>query len=78
MQAKRVLSSGARFVALVSAAAALSACDVVVSSMNAQGKAQDEWSRTYPVSATAVLEIYNGNGEIEVTAGTGQAIEVRA
>ena len=78
MQAKRVLSLGARVAALAVAAAALSACDVVVSSMNAQGKAQDEWTRTYPISPGGLLEIINGNGEIDVTAGSGLAVEVRA
>lgn len=77
-QAKRLLSSGARIFALAAAASALTACDVVVSSMSAQGKAQDEWSRSYPVSANAVLEIVNGNGQIDVTAGSGGSVEVKA
>ena len=75
---KRVLSLAARVVGLVAAAGALTACDVVVSSMNAQGRAQDEWSKSYPVAPTALLEIVNGNGEIEVTGGAGSTVEVRA
>ena len=78
MLAKPVLSVGARVFGLLLAASALTACDVVVSSMQAQGKAQDEWSRSYPVSEQALLEIINGNGEVDVTAGAGTQIEVKA
>jgi len=78
MQPTRALSVGARILGLVVTASALTACDVVVSSMHAQGKAQDEWSRSYPVSSNALLEIVNGNGEVDVTAGTGSTIEVKA
>jgi len=75
---KRVLSVGARVLGLAVAAAALTACDVVVSSMHSSGKAQDEWSRSYPVSENALLEIFNGNGTVEVTAGSGSQVEVKA
>jgi len=78
MRAKRALSVGARLCGLVVTASALTACDVVVSSMHAQGKAQDEWSRSYPVSSNALLEILNGNGEVTVTGGTGTTVEVKA
>ena len=78
MRAKRVLSMAARLVAVAVLAAGLSACDVVVSSMNASGKAQDEWSRSYPIAAQGRDEIVNQNGLVEVLAAAGDKVEVRA
>jgi hypothetical protein len=78
IHAHRFLSAAVRVVVLAVAASALGGCDVVVSSMHAQGKAQDEWSRSYPVSQNALLEIVNGNGEVNVTAGSGSQVEVKA
>lgn len=78
MQAKRILTAGARLLAVAVAAASLTACDVVVSSMNASGKAQDEWSRSYPIGAQGRVEVLNTNGLIEVVATDGNQVEVRA
>jgi DUF4097 and DUF4098 domain-containing protein YvlB len=78
MNATRILARWALVLAVAGAAAALSACDVIVTSMDAKGKAEDQWTRTYPITAGGQLEIVNGNGAIDVTAsGTGQ-IEVVA
>jgi hypothetical protein len=59
------------------------ACDVSVGdhgfSMDiASGKAQDEWKRTYTLSAKGHLEIENINGTINASPSDGSEIEVRA
>lgn len=63
--------------------AALGACDISVDGSGlsfgvGQGKAQDEWSRSYPLSAGAQLDIININGRITAEASDGSAVEVRA
>jgi hypothetical protein len=63
---------------LVVASAALTACDVVVTSLNAKGKAEDTWSRTYPITANGQVEIVNLNGGIDVVGGEGTQVEVVA
>jgi hypothetical protein len=78
MQAKRFVVVGVRLALVAAAATSLVACDVVVSSMNANAKAQDEWSKTYAIAASGRLELINTNGLIEVLATDGQQIEVRA
>jgi Toastrack DUF4097 len=78
MPATRRIVNAARLVVIVSAAAALSACDVVVSSLDARGKAQDQWTRTYTVAANGDVEIVNANGAIDVTGADGTQVEVVA
>jgi hypothetical protein len=78
MHAKRCLILGFRLALVAAAATSLVACDVVVSSMNASAKAQDEWSKTYPIAQNGRLELVNMDGLIEVLATDGQQIEVRA
>lgn len=78
MQAKRILALGTRWAAVTAAAVSLGACDVVVSSMQANAKAQDEWSRTYPIAANGRVELVNTSGIIEVLATDGHQVEVRA
>jgi hypothetical protein len=62
---------------VVMAAMALAACDVVVSSLDAKGKAEDQWSRSYPL-ASGELEVVNANGQVEVVGGEGSQVEVVA
>lgn len=78
MQAKRIFTLGTRLALIALAGASLVACDVVVSSMNAKGKAQDEWSRTYPIAPDGRVEVTNISGTIEVLGTSGQQVEVRA
>ncbi|HSK08682.1 MAG TPA: DUF4097 family beta strand repeat-containing protein [Vicinamibacterales bacterium] len=63
---------------VVLAALVLGGCDVVVSSLNAKARAEQDWARTYPLSATGTVEIQNGNGRISVTGGEGTQVEVKA
>lgn len=51
-------------------------CDVAFSGFREEES--DTWTRSYPLSATGRVEIGNTNGFIEVTAGTGQSVDVRA
>jgi Toastrack DUF4097 len=65
------------------AGSAVSACDVNLgdSGFNvgmASGRASDTWTRSYTVSAGGRVEIINTNGTIEVSQGTGPAVEVTA
>jgi hypothetical protein len=58
-----------------------SACDVQVNEKGmsvdlVEGKASDEWSRTYTLPRDGQLEIVNSLGSIEVFPATGAAIEV--
>lgn len=54
-----------------------SACDVVVTSLESNGKAQDQWSRTYQLPS-GELEIVNTNGTIEVVGAEGVEVQVVA
>lgn len=71
------------FPALLILALAGSACDVNIGehglSMDlASGKAQNEWTKTYTLSAGGQLEIVNVNGVINASPATGGQVEVRA
>jgi hypothetical protein len=69
-------------VALVSLS--LAGCDIAVNGEGglnfdlAAGKAQDTWTRTYPLSRTGRLEIINVNGRITAEATDGANVEVTA
>jgi hypothetical protein len=51
-------------------------CDVAFSGFREEET--DTWTRSYPLSASGRVEIGNTNGFIEVTAGSGQSVEVKA
>jgi DUF4097 and DUF4098 domain-containing protein YvlB len=78
MHATRSIGAAARLAAVVAAAAALSACDVVVNSLESKGQAKDQWTKTYTIAATGDVEIVNANGRIEVTGVEGTQVEVVA
>ena len=68
---------GVRFwggAAVISAAMALGACNVV--SLTAE--ATDTWTRHYPLAHGGFVEIRNTNGRTEVLAGDGDAVDVTA
>ncbi|MCU0250087.1 MAG: DUF4097 family beta strand repeat-containing protein [Vicinamibacterales bacterium] len=70
----------ARAVAVLAAAAGLSACDVMVSTMHGGGKERAErtWTRSYTLDAGgAAVEIVNVNGPINVEAADGNTLDVR-
>lgn len=54
-----------------------SGCDVAMSG-GAHEEASETWSRSYPLSEGGRVEIGNTNGFIEVTAGSGRTVEVKA
>ncbi|MBI4265772.1 MAG: DUF4097 family beta strand repeat protein [Acidobacteria bacterium] len=67
----------------LAAAILLTACDVQVGERGisldiAEGRATDEWVRTYTLPAGGTLEIVNVNGAIEATAGEGREVEILA
>jgi hypothetical protein len=69
--------------ALAVAAVLAAGCDVRVGENGvsvdvASGKAQDEWSRSYTVTAGGTVEVINFNGPIVVEAATGSQVEVKA
>jgi putative adhesin len=45
---------------------------------NLQGRASDEWTRTYTLQDGGEFQVVGGVGTIDVEAGTGTAIEVKA
>jgi DUF4097 and DUF4098 domain-containing protein YvlB len=75
------MSSRLAFVLLALASVA---CDVRVNDKGGvslgivDGRATDEWSRTYSLAAGGRFELENTNGNIEVLAAAGEQIEVRA
>jgi hypothetical protein len=75
---------GMRSLLVVMASALLAAgCDVQVGEKGfsldiAEGKARDEWVRTYTLPAGGTLEIVNVNGQIEASDTSGRQVEVRA
>jgi hypothetical protein len=78
MYATRITAAAARLTAVVAAAGALSACDVVVNSLDAKGQAKDQWTRTFEVARSGDVEIINANGRIDVTGAEGGQVEVVA
>jgi hypothetical protein len=70
---------GVRFlapVAFVPLAVLLAGCDLSLGHLTA--RATDEWTRTYPLTATGEVRIVNTNGRIEVEGTDGTTVEVRA
>ena len=73
-----------RIAAVLAFASAVAGCDIAVDGHGgldfglAAGKAQDEWTRTYKVSAGSRLELINVNGRIVAEPTDGSEIEVRA
>ena len=45
---------------------------------NLQGRASDEWTRSYSLQDGGEFQVVGGTGTIDVQAGTGTAIEVKA
>lgn len=72
-----------RLVAVLTLAAGVAACDVSVGDGGfnlemVSGRAQDEWTRSYPIAAGGRLEIVNINGRIAAEPASGGTIEVVA
>lgn len=65
---------------VVTAAAALSACDVVINSMEGgRAKATQLWTRSYTLGGPdAQVEVVNVNGRIDVEAVDGTTLDVKA
>jgi hypothetical protein len=78
MHPTRVIAAAARLMTVVAAATALSACDVVVNSVNAKGQAKDQWTKTYTIAPTGDVEVVNAYGRIDVTGTEGTQVEVVA
>jgi hypothetical protein len=71
------LSKAARTRAgLVTLAAALAAA--ACGFANLEGRASDDWTRTYPLSDGGTVEIINTNGRIDFEPADGSSVEVRA
>jgi len=68
---------------IVALSLAVAGCDVKVGENGlsfdvAEGKATDEWKRSYPLAAGGSLEIVNHNGRIDAFPATGATVEVTA
>jgi hypothetical protein len=77
MRPTRTLADLLRLTALALALASVAACDVMVTSLESKGKADDQWTRTYQLAA-GEFEIVNTNGSIEVQGGEGTEVRVVA
>ena len=65
-----------RSLAAVLLALAVTACDVHLG--NLAGRATDEWTHTYPLTAGGQVRIGNTNGKIEIEGVDGSTVEIRA
>ncbi len=65
---------------LFGAAAGVTACDVVVGTMDGgRGRAERQWARTYTLSGAGPrLEVVNVNGAVSVETGDGDVLDVKA
>jgi hypothetical protein len=61
---------------LLSSALLLAGCDMSVGHLT--GRATDEWTHRYPLSAGGEVRIVNTNGKIEVEPADGPDVEIRA
>jgi hypothetical protein len=70
--------------AVAAAAVTVAACDIAVNGDGgfnldfAAGKAQDTWTRTYPLDRGGRIEVINVNGRITAEATDGKSVEVVA
>jgi hypothetical protein len=75
---------GMRLPVLLVCAAVAAGCDIQVGERGVtsigitEGRAEDEWTRTYTIQPGGTLEIVNVNGFIEANGGPGTQVEVRA
>src|SRR5689334_4950299 len=60
------------------AAALVASAAACVPIHDLSGRASDEWTRRYPLSAGGEIRIVNTNGRIEVEGTSGSTVEVRA
>jgi Putative adhesin len=73
-----------RVLGLAMLVSSIAACDVSIDGSGGfsldlvSGKAQDEWTRTYPLGKDGSLEIINVSGRITAEGSDGSAVEVRA
>jgi DUF4097 and DUF4098 domain-containing protein YvlB len=65
-----------RSLAAVPLALAVTACDLHLG--NLAGRATDEWTHTYPLTAGGQVRIGNTNGKIEIEGVEGSTVEIRA
>ena len=65
-----------RTLAAVPLALAVTACDVHLG--NLAGRATDEWTHTYPLTAGGQVRIGNTNGKIEIEGVDDSTVEIRA
>jgi Putative adhesin len=65
-----------RSLAAVPLALAVTACDLHLG--NLAGRATDEWTHTYPLTAGGQVRIGNTNGKIEIEGVDGSTVEIRA
>lgn len=65
-------------IACVLVAVVLAGCQMGRRGAALEGRAADEWTRTYSLSSDGEVQIIGGNGSVDVQAGSGTSVEVRA
>lgn len=58
--------------------ATLAGCRMTHGGGALEGRASDEWTRSYPLAAGAEVQIVAGNGSVDVQGGSGSTVSVRA
>ena len=61
---------------LLVALAVFPACDIAAGHL--MGRATEEWTRSYPLSADGEIRVVNTNGKVEIEGVDGSTVEVRA
>ena len=56
----------------------MAGCDLAHHGRTLEGRAGDEWTRSYPLAADAEVQIVGASGSIDVRGGNGTTVEVRA
>ena len=70
----RVLECALSCLLLVSAVG----CQIARHGGALEGRAADEWTRSYPLAADGEVQIIGANGSVDVQGGPGTSVEVRA
>jgi hypothetical protein len=79
MPATHRVSNNLAVALILAGAVGLAGCDVIVNTMEGNGRATDTWTRTYTVAKPdARVEIVNVNGRVDVTAVDGTQVTIVA
>src|SRR5712691_1773294 len=71
-------TSGLTLAMWLAAPCLAASCEIAHHGGTLEGRAADEWTRSYPLTADAEVQIVAGGGSIDVQGGNGTTLEVHA